>query len=125
VGWPSPICATAANWRSAPANVATAAEYIGQRLIITDTSGTVVADTTGERLGQQFNGEGGWQATRIDDTALREITGRGGSAAARGDRAGRRRSSRLEHDLRHPLVESANAPPPPRAIATSWVACNG
>lgn len=66
------------NWRSAPANAATAAEYIGQRLIITDTSGTVVADTTGERLGQQFNGEGGWQATRIDDAALREITGRGG-----------------------------------------------
>ena len=72
------------NWRSAPANAATAAEYVGQRLIVTDASGTVVADTTGERAGQRFTGEDGWQATPIDDAALRGITGRSGFITAPG-----------------------------------------
>ena len=72
------------NWRSAPTNAATAAEYLGQRLIVTDTSGTVVADTTGERAGQRFSGEEGWQATPIDDAALRGIAGRAGFITAPG-----------------------------------------
>ncbi|HEY8600232.1 MAG TPA: ATP-binding protein [Thermomicrobiales bacterium] len=66
------------SWRSAPANAAFAAEYVGQRLIVTDAAGAIVADTAGERLGQQFTGEAGWQATPLDDNALREITGRAG-----------------------------------------------
>lgn len=72
------------SWRGAPVNAATAAEYLGQRLIITDTAGTVVADTTGERVGQQFTGAAGWQATPINDDALRDVTGRGGFVAVPG-----------------------------------------
>ena len=66
------------NWRAAPADAATAAEYLGRRIIITDTSGTVVADTTGERAGQRFAGEIGWQQTPINEQALRDIGGRSG-----------------------------------------------
>ncbi|MFN8517081.1 MAG: HAMP domain-containing protein, partial [Chloroflexia bacterium] len=61
-------------WRNAPIHAATAAEYVGQRLIITDTGGTVVADTAGERVGQTFNGEAGWQRTTINDEAWRGLS---------------------------------------------------
>jgi signal transduction histidine kinase len=64
------------SWRSAPVYVATASEFIGERIIITDNSSVVVADTTGERVGQTFAGELGWQRTPIDDDALRAISGR-------------------------------------------------
>lgn len=72
------------NWRGAPTNAATAAEYVGQRLIVTDNGGTVVADTAGERVGQPFVREAGWQATAIDDDALRSVAGRGGFVAVPG-----------------------------------------
>jgi signal transduction histidine kinase len=64
------------SWRNAPVHAATAAEFIGQRIIITDLSGTVVVDTSGERVGQAFTGDVGWQRTPIDDEALRTISGR-------------------------------------------------
>ena len=64
------------SWREAPVHAATAAEFIGQRIIITDLVGIVVVDTSGERIGQTFNGDVGWQRTPIDDEAMRSISGR-------------------------------------------------
>jgi signal transduction histidine kinase len=63
-----------ATWRNAPENAAFAAEYVGQRIIITEVNGTVVADTTGERVGQTFTGAVGWQRTTIDDEAWRGLS---------------------------------------------------
>ena len=66
------------SWRSAQGDATTAAGYLGLRIVITDASGTVVADTADERMGQQFAGEAGWQRTPIDDEALRTLGGRAG-----------------------------------------------
>lgn len=75
------------SWRAAPADAATAAEFVGQRIIITDTNGIVAADTTGERVGQRFAGEAGWESTPINDASLQGITGRAGVVVGPG-RAG-------------------------------------
>jgi len=47
------------------------AEFLGQKIIVTDAGGTVVADSGGQRVGQRFAGAAGWQATPIDDQAIR------------------------------------------------------
>jgi two-component system sensor histidine kinase BaeS len=60
-----------ATWRSDPSVAGGIAEFLGQKIIVTDARGIVVADSDGQRVGQRFAGEPGWQATPIDDQAIR------------------------------------------------------
>jgi two-component system sensor histidine kinase BaeS len=60
-----------ATWRGDTSVAGGIAEFLGQKIIVTDAGGTVVADSDGQRVGQHFAGEAGWQATPIDDQAIR------------------------------------------------------
>jgi len=60
-----------ATWQSEAPVAGGIAEFLGQQIIVTDASGTVVADSSGQRVGQHFTGAAGWQATPIDDQAIR------------------------------------------------------
>ncbi len=60
-----------ATWQSEAPVAGGIAEFLGQQIIVTDASGTVVADSSGQRVGQRFTGAAGWQATPIDDQAIR------------------------------------------------------
>ncbi len=60
-----------ATWQSDTPIAGGIAEFLGQKIIVTDAGGTVVADSSGQRVGQRFAGEVGWQATPIDDQAIR------------------------------------------------------
>ena len=60
-----------ATWRGDTPVAGGIAEFLGQKIIVTDASGTVVADSDGQRMGQRFAGAAGWQATPIDDQAIR------------------------------------------------------
>lgn len=59
------------NWRGVQESASLVGEATGQRVVITDAASVVVADTAGERLGQRFTGEPGWQKVAIDEQALR------------------------------------------------------
>lgn len=60
-----------ATWQSSASVADGIADFLGQRIIVTDASGTVIADSSGARVGQRFAGGTGWQATPIDDRAIR------------------------------------------------------
>ena len=60
-----------ATWQSEAPVAGGIAEFLGQQIIVTDASGIVVADSSGQRVGQRFTGAAGWQATPIDDQAIR------------------------------------------------------
>jgi signal transduction histidine kinase len=63
--------ASGGNWRSIQQEAIGFAEIINQRIIVTDTNGTVVADSANERIGQHFTGEAGWYSSPIDERSLR------------------------------------------------------
>ena len=75
------------DWRGDPPDGDTTAEFLGQRLIITDNDGIVRADSAGERVGQRFTGEDGWERTAIDDSGPRAASS--GAAGASPSPAGR------------------------------------
>ncbi len=60
-----------ATWQSEAPVAGGIAEFLGQQIIVTDASGIVVADSSGQRVRQRFTGAAGWQATPIDDQAIR------------------------------------------------------
>lgn len=60
-----------ATWQGSAPVASGIADFLGQRIIVTDASGIVIADSDGARAGQRFAGATGWQATPIDDQAIR------------------------------------------------------
>ena len=59
------------NWHDAQYTTVAWAEIYGQRAVVTDNSGTVVADSNGELVGRHFTGGGSWQSLPIDTNAIR------------------------------------------------------
>ena len=59
------------DWRGAQQASMIVADFLGQRVVVTDENGRVVADSANEQFGQVFTPDRGWQQATIGEAALR------------------------------------------------------